>query len=184
MGCSNGKNRKTVWKSETLPERRGKHHHLFAAPGEINNPYWLLEVLVSYGLLCVYNIKMTYSYFMSKMEPLSLRTSHAACTFLFPNKLNSLHKLSIRFWTLDVTYHWLQSQWRGSSLKWDATCYSTSPFRLKLLGMVQFVLPLLRCLGPFLWDCLVLLLEMVWSLLKSVPTLYIFKITYAMCYMC
>lgn len=39
---------------------------------------------------------------MSKMEPLSLRTSHAACTFLFPNKLNSLHKLSTRFWTLDV----------------------------------------------------------------------------------
>lgn len=36
-----------------------KHHHLFAAPGEINNPYRPLEVLVSYGLLCVYNIKTT-----------------------------------------------------------------------------------------------------------------------------
>lgn len=77
------------------------------------------------------------------MEPLSLRTSHAARTSPFLNRLNSLQKLSVRSWT---PTGWLGL--RAADHLWSETLLLLGPLLGPLLGSARSVLPPLGWLGP------------------------------------
>lgn len=166
-GCTNCKNRKTVWKSKNLSERieniiiyllpHVKLMHLLAAwNGDILWPlislwYKKYLIIVQNRASLFENFHMLYALFLSK-------TSWTLCK----NFLQDLGPLL-------QAPGWLQSLWCGSPLKQDSICLLYwSPSGLTVVELVQFVLPLLWWLRPPLWDWRVLLLEMVWSLLRSI----------------